>query len=74
MNADRPEPRVVKGDQDFTLDRETFRKRWLERAYDPAFESVSSELERVIDVAWNVYVPRLAIQAAGGDPGPDPHS
>lgn len=55
MSPDRPEPRVVKGDQDFTLDRETFRKRWLERAYDPAFESVSAELERVIDVAWNAY-------------------
>jgi multimeric flavodoxin WrbA len=55
LSPDRREPRVVKGDQDFTLDRETFRKRWLERAYDPAFESVSIELERVIDVAWNVY-------------------
>ncbi len=55
MSSDRREPRVVKGDQDFTLDRETFRKRWLERADDPAFESVSSELERVIEVAWNAY-------------------
>jgi multimeric flavodoxin WrbA len=55
VNPDKREPRVVKGDQDFTLDRETFRKRWLQRAYDPAFESVSSELERVIDVAWSAY-------------------
>jgi multimeric flavodoxin WrbA len=49
------EPRVVKGDQDFNLDRQTFRKRWLERAYDPAFEPVAADLDRVIDVAWKAY-------------------
>ena len=26
------------------------------------------------DVAWNTYLPRLAVRAAGGDPGPDPHA
>jgi uncharacterized protein YndB with AHSA1/START domain len=25
-------------------------------------------------VAWGVYLPRLAVRVAGGDPGPDPHS
>ncbi len=25
-------------------------------------------------VAWQTYLPRLVIRAAGGDPGPDPHS
>jgi hypothetical protein len=25
-------------------------------------------------VAWNTYLPRLAVAAAGGDPGPDPHA
>jgi uncharacterized protein YndB with AHSA1/START domain len=25
-------------------------------------------------IAWNAYLSRLAIRAAGGDPGPDPHS
>jgi hypothetical protein len=34
----------------------------------------SAELRHGHDVAWNVYLPRLAIRAAGGDPGPDPHS
>jgi uncharacterized protein YndB with AHSA1/START domain len=34
----------------------------------------SAELRHGHDVAWNVYMPRLAIRAAGGDPGPDPHS
>lgn len=48
-------PRVVKGDQKFDLDRATFRARMLARANDPAFEKVSAELERVIDVAWESY-------------------
>ncbi len=34
----------------------------------------SAELRHGHDVAWNVHLPRLAIRAAGGDPGPDPHS
>jgi uncharacterized protein YndB with AHSA1/START domain len=25
-------------------------------------------------IAWETYLPRLAITAAGGDPGPDPHA
>jgi hypothetical protein len=24
-------------------------------------------------VAWRTYLPRLAVRAAGGDPGQDPH-
>jgi uncharacterized protein YndB with AHSA1/START domain len=34
----------------------------------------SEELRAGHEVAWNTYLPRLAIAAAGGDPGPDPHS
>jgi uncharacterized protein YndB with AHSA1/START domain len=34
----------------------------------------SSELREGHDVAWNTYLPRLAVRAAGGDPGPDPHA
>jgi uncharacterized protein YndB with AHSA1/START domain len=34
----------------------------------------SAELREGHDIAWNVYLPRLAVRAAGGDPGPDPHS
>ena len=32
------------------------------------------ELREGHRVAWNTYLPRLAICAAGGDPGDDPHS
>jgi len=34
----------------------------------------SAELCAAHDVAWNTYLPRLAVVAAGGDPGPDPHA
>jgi uncharacterized protein YndB with AHSA1/START domain len=33
----------------------------------------STELAAAHQVAWETYLPRLAIVAAGGDPGPDPH-
>jgi uncharacterized protein YndB with AHSA1/START domain len=32
------------------------------------------ELREGHRVAWNTYLPRLAIRAAGGDPGADPHA
>lgn len=50
-----PAPRVVKGDQNFTLDRDAFRARILARAYDPMFEKAGPELDRVIDVAYEAY-------------------
>jgi uncharacterized protein YndB with AHSA1/START domain len=34
----------------------------------------SEELRAAHEVAWNAYLPRLAVAAAGGDPGPDPHA
>ena len=34
----------------------------------------NSELRGGHRVAWETYLPRLAIRVAGGDPGPDPHS
>jgi uncharacterized protein YndB with AHSA1/START domain len=34
----------------------------------------TAELREGHRVAWGTYLPRLAIAAAGGDPGPDPHA
>jgi uncharacterized protein YndB with AHSA1/START domain len=34
----------------------------------------SEELRAGHDVAWKTYLPRLAVVAAGGDPGADPHA
>lgn len=31
-------------------------------------------LREAHDIAWRTYLPRLAVLAAGGDPGPDPHA
>ena len=34
----------------------------------------SESLRAGHDIAWNTYLPRLAVRAAGGDPGADPHA
>jgi uncharacterized protein YndB with AHSA1/START domain len=34
----------------------------------------TEELRKAHRVAWESYLGRLAARAAGGDPGPDPHS
>lgn len=37
------------------LTREQFRERWKQRFYDPAFESLTPEIERIIETAWEAY-------------------
>jgi uncharacterized protein YndB with AHSA1/START domain len=34
----------------------------------------SAQLRDAHQIAWQTYLPRLTIRAAGGDPGPDPHA
>lgn len=34
----------------------------------------SDSLREGHDIAWKTYLPRLAVRAAGSDPGPDPHA
>ncbi len=57
--ADPPKPQmspaVRKGQGDVKLTREEFARRLGERFYDPAFDSVRAELDRVLDVAWTSY-------------------
>lgn len=48
-----PVPR--KGQGDVKLTRGEFERRFRERYYDPAFDAVRPDLERVIDVAWRNY-------------------
>ena len=50
------------------LTRAEFRRRFFERFYDPAFDAVQAELEKVFEIAWDGYIkyrksPRT--QAAG---------
>lgn len=54
---------------DVTLDADNGGTRLTLRHHDLA----TSELRDAHQVAWETYLPRLAIRAAGGDPGPDPH-
>jgi multimeric flavodoxin WrbA len=46
---------VRKGQASVALSREEFVRRLRERFYDPAFDRVSNELDRVIAVAWEGY-------------------
>jgi multimeric flavodoxin WrbA len=47
---------VRKMTQYVPLTREEFRKRFFERFYDPAFDDVRAELEKVCERAWDGYI------------------
>jgi multimeric flavodoxin WrbA len=53
--ADESLPRVVKGDQNFTLDRAAFRERFMQRFHDPMYDDIAPELEKVFEVTWQNY-------------------
>jgi multimeric flavodoxin WrbA len=48
-------PRVRTGQTDVKLTREQFERRFRENFYDPAFDAVAGEIDRVVDVAWDAY-------------------
>jgi multimeric flavodoxin WrbA len=48
-------PRVVKGPQRFDLNQDEFRRVFLNRFYDPAFDAVADQLDDVLAVAWDAY-------------------
>jgi multimeric flavodoxin WrbA len=48
-------PEVRKGQGDVKLSREEFERRLRERFYDPLFDGVAPELERIVDGAWTAY-------------------
>jgi multimeric flavodoxin WrbA len=50
-----PAPAVRKGQGDVKLSREEFANRLAERFYDPAFEVVRAEIDRVVEIAWRAY-------------------
>jgi multimeric flavodoxin WrbA len=47
--------RVVKGMPGVDLDRDAFRRRFLERFYDPAFEGLQPEIDKLVDEAFEIY-------------------
>lgn len=46
---------VRTGQGDVKLTREEFERRLRERFYDPAFDAVQDELDRVVAIAWDSY-------------------
>jgi multimeric flavodoxin WrbA len=48
-------PTVRKGQGSTKLTRDVFRQRWLERFYDPAFESAQDAVDRLEGLAWQAY-------------------
>lgn len=58
--VDRPEENLIpgvprKGMPSPRLDREEFKRRFLERFQDPAFEPLGGELDSVAAAAWDAY-------------------
>ena len=51
-----PKPAVRRQDEYVPLTKEQFRQRFFSKFYDPAFEKVRPELEKVFEVAWDGYI------------------
>ncbi len=49
------EIKVRKGMPSVQLDKAEFKKRFFAKFYDPAFEPLQSEIDRIADVAWDGY-------------------
>src|SRR5512145_284585 len=49
-------PRVVKGMPSVELSRAEFERRFRERFYDPAFETLERQLAPLIEEAWRTYI------------------
>src|SRR5690606_15493665 len=46
---------VRKGQAPDRLEREAFRRKFMDGFYDPAFEAVAGERERIQEIAWQAY-------------------
>ncbi|HUP95940.1 MAG TPA: flavodoxin family protein [Burkholderiales bacterium] len=51
-----PQPTVRKQHDYVPLTKDEFRSRFFERFYDPAFDRVKAELEKVFEQAWDGYI------------------
>ena len=51
-----PQPTVRHQDPYVPLTKEQFRERFYARFYDPAFDAVRAELEKVFEKAWDGYI------------------
>lgn len=69
--------KIRKGMPSVQLDKNEFKKRFLKQFYDPAFEPLQKELDKIAEVAWDGYdsyrkAPRTAKAGSGfADPNFD---
>lgn len=54
-DTSRPVPQPRTGQGDVKLTREEFERRISERFYDPEFDAVRPEIDRIIEIAWTSY-------------------
>jgi multimeric flavodoxin WrbA len=52
----KSKPRVVEGMPSVKLSRTAFETRFREQFYDPGFEALPGEIERLVETAWRNYV------------------
>jgi multimeric flavodoxin WrbA len=50
-----PVPEIRKGQTDWPMPREEFEKRMRQRFYDPDFDGLRNEIDRLIAIAWKNY-------------------
>jgi len=55
MTSNAQPPKVRTGQGEVKLSREEFNRRFSERFYDPGFQAIKTEIDRVIEVAWKIY-------------------
>lgn len=50
-----PTPEIRKGQGDVALSRAEFERRLRERFFDPAFETLRADIDRIVAAAWSAY-------------------
>jgi multimeric flavodoxin WrbA len=56
MASPSPQPDVRRQTEYVPLTKDQFRERFFARFYDPAFDAVRGELDKVFEVAWDGYI------------------
>ena len=55
MTEKKNKPRVVTGMKSVRLTKDEYRERFLQRFYDPAFDSAKKEIDVLFEIAWEGY-------------------
>lgn len=53
--ATRPPPQIRKGQGEWPLPREEFRRRFRQRFFDPEFDALSAQIDQLAETAWSSY-------------------